>query len=109
MGDLLDQTLSFQFDQSTTSDGTVDAQAIDQDTNGDELVGGDFLQHLVVGGLVHDDSVVTLFLGLSLRPLLLLCLSTRNSLRSGSLINGLGEKSEERRERERELKTKKRQ
>lgn len=84
--DLLDQTLGFQILQSLTGDGAVDAQAINQNTDSDELVSGDFLHHLVVGGLVHEDGVFSLLLGLSLRPLLLLSFSTSRSFSSRSLL-----------------------
>lgn len=76
MNNLLDDSLSLQVDQSATSDGAVDTETIDQDTDGDEFVGGDFLHELVISGLVHNDGVLGLLLGLSLGPLLLFTLST---------------------------------
>jgi len=72
VADLLDQTLSLQIQESLASARTVDLQAVDEDGGGDELVGGNLLDHLGVGLLVHDGGVVGLLLGLTLRPLLLL-------------------------------------
>jgi hypothetical protein len=85
MANLLNDTLTLQIDQSTTSDGSIDTEAIDEDTNGDEFVGGDFFHELVISGLVHGDGVFSLFLGLSLGPLLLLSFSTGTSGFSRSL------------------------
>lgn len=66
VADLLDQTLSLQIQESLTSARTVDLQAVNEDSGGDELVGGDLLDHLGVGFLLHDGDVVNLLLGLSL-------------------------------------------
>jgi hypothetical protein len=65
---------------------------VNHDTNGDELVSGDLLHDLVVGGLVEDDSVVRLILGLSLGPFLLLGLASRGRGRLSSLFSSLPEK-----------------
>ena len=72
VADLLDQTLSLKVEESLAGAGAVDLQAIDEDGGGDELVGGDLLEHLGVSLLIHDGGVVGLLLGLTLRPLLLL-------------------------------------
>ena len=86
MADLLNDTLTLQIDQSTTSDGSIDTETIDQDTDGDEFVGGDFFHEFVESGLVHDDGVFSLLLGLSLGPLLLLSLGTSACRFSRSLL-----------------------
>ena len=55
-------------------------QPFTDDGGGDQLVRGDFLQQLVVGGLVEEDQVVQLVAGLSLGPLLLLGLAAASAL-----------------------------
>ena len=64
-------------------------QPFTDDGGGDQLVRGDFLQKLVVGGLVEEDQVVQLVAGLSLRPLLLLGLAASALLLLGLLGRSL--------------------
>ena len=66
----LDHSLGLQFGQSLAGSATVDLKTVHKNGDGDELVSGDFLHHLVHGGLVDGDGVVGLLLNLSLRPLL---------------------------------------
>ena len=73
--DDLDQVLVFQFSEGSTGERAVDAETVNQDGGGNELVGGHFLEQLVISGLVEDNGVVGLVLDLSLAPLL------QNSLR----------------------------
>lgn len=72
VADLLDQTLGFKISEGLASARSVDLHAVNEDSGGDELVGGDLLQDLGGGLLVHDGGIVDLLLGLSLRPLLLI-------------------------------------
>ena len=76
MRHLGDQTLRLHLIQQAAGQGAVDAMTVNHHTNGDQFVSRDFLHDLVVGGLVNDDGVLGLLLGLSLRPLLLLGLSS---------------------------------
>lgn len=55
---------------SSAGKGAVDAETVNKDGGRDQLVGGDLLHQLVVGGLVEDDGVVGLVLNLSLGPFL---------------------------------------
>ncbi len=55
---------------SSAGKGAVDAETVNKDRGRDQLVGGDLLHELVIGGLVEDDSVVGLVLDLSLGPFL---------------------------------------
>lgn len=64
------ETLSSQLADSETGKGTVDAETVDQDGGRNQLVGGDLLHELVVGGLVENDGVVGLVLDLTLGPFL---------------------------------------
>lgn len=75
VANLLDQPLGLKVSESLAGAGSVDLQAVNKDGGSDQLVGGDLLQHLGVGLLVHDGSMVSLLLGLALRPLLLLALA----------------------------------
>jgi hypothetical protein len=75
--DGLDQTLSFEFTNSNTSQRTVQLETINQNRLGDELVGRNFLEQTVIGRLIEDNQVVRLVLDLLGRPLLLGLLSTR--------------------------------
>lgn len=83
--DQLDQTLGLQLLEGNTGKRTVDAQTINQDRGGDQLVGRDFLVQLVIGSLVEADGVVGLFLDLTLGPLLLLLLAGSRLTRSSCL------------------------
>ena len=65
-----DDTLGSQLADSETGKGAADAETVNQDGGGDQLVGGDLLHELVVGGLVEDDGVVGLILNLTLGPFL---------------------------------------
>jgi hypothetical protein len=84
MANLLDDTLTLQLGQSATSNRSVNTETIDQNTDGDEFVGGNFFHELVISGLVHNDGVIGLFLGLSLGPLLLFSFSTAGACRFSS-------------------------
>jgi hypothetical protein len=75
--DSLDQTLSFELTDSNTSQRTVQLETINQNRLRDELVGRNFLEQTVIGGLIEDNQVVRLVLDLLGRPLLLGLLSTR--------------------------------
>ena len=83
----LDQTLLLQVQKSAASNRAVNLQAVNKDGRGDELVGRDLLDHLVISSLVHVDGVVGLFLGLSLGPLLLLLCSRSLQMIRKMLIN----------------------
>ena len=69
---LPDQALGIQLPQGLSGDGTANLKPFTDDGRSDELVSGDFLLQLVVGGLVEGDQIVQLIAGLSLGPLLLL-------------------------------------
>jgi len=71
-GDGDNDTLGSQLADSEAGKGAADAETIDQDGGRNQLVGGDLLHELVVGGLVEDDGVVGLILNLSLGPFLLI-------------------------------------
>jgi hypothetical protein len=71
LADALDQTLLFQHSQSTTSNGAIDTETIDDDGGGDELGSGDFLMQLIQGLLVEGDGIVGLVLDLSFGPFLI--------------------------------------
>ncbi len=64
--DQANQSLRSQFRDGLAGERSVDAQSIDKDRGGDELVCWDFLVQTLLGVLVKDDGVVCLFLGLSL-------------------------------------------
>jgi hypothetical protein len=72
LADATNGTFFFQMSDSGTSQRTVDAETINQDSGGDELVGWGFLDELIEDSLVENDGVVGLILDLSLGPLLLL-------------------------------------
>jgi hypothetical protein len=55
----------------------VDLHAVRDDGSGDELVGGDILQDLIVGLLVKDDRLLSVLLHLGLGPLLLKTSTTK--------------------------------
>lgn len=71
-GDGDDDTLVSELADGSAGKGAVDAETVNENRGGDELVGGNLLHQLVVGGLVEDDGVVGLILNLSLGPLLLI-------------------------------------
>lgn len=70
-GNLTDETLGHELVDGTAGERAVDLQTLGNDRGGDQLVGGDFLEELLIGGLIEEDQVVQLLLRLSLRPLLL--------------------------------------
>jgi hypothetical protein len=59
---LLDLAVCLEISESLAGERTVDLQAIDEGSNGDEAVGLDILLELVVGLLVEDNGVVGLVL-----------------------------------------------
>ena len=71
-GDGDDETLVGELTDGSAGKGAVDAETVNENGGRDELVGGNLLHQLVVGGLVEDDGVVGLILNLSLGPLLLI-------------------------------------
>ena len=91
--DGLDETLSLEVVDGTTSERTGDAELVADGGDGDGLLGRDLLEKLVIGLLVKEGGVVGLFLGLSLGPLLLLGFTTGCGslcdLFLGLLLNGL--------------------
>ncbi len=54
----LDQTLGLELQQYLSSSTSVNFHAIHQDSNGNELVSGNFLQKFVHRGLVNDHSII---------------------------------------------------
>ena len=70
-GNLTAETLGHELVDGTAGERAVDLQTLGNDRGGDQLVGGDFLEELLIGGLIEEDQVVQLLLRLSLRPLLL--------------------------------------
>ncbi len=82
--DGLDETLSLEVGDGTTSERTGDAELVADGGDGDGLLGRDLLEKLVIGLLVKEGGVVGLFLGLSLGPLLLLRKSTQEHCRNES-------------------------
>jgi len=69
-GDGDDVAQNDELADSSAGKGAVDAETVNKDRGRDQLVGGDLLHELVIGGLVEDDSVVGLVLDLSLGPFL---------------------------------------
>lgn len=69
-GDGSNETRLGQLADSNAGEGSIDAETVDQNGGRNQLVGGDFLHKLVIGGLVEDDGVVGLVLDLSLGPFL---------------------------------------
>ena len=78
-GDGDNETLGSQLADSEAGQGTADTETVDQDRGRNQLVGGDLLNELVVGGLVEDDGVVGLILNLTLGPFLY-WMTTKKSL-----------------------------
>lgn len=70
--DCLDLPLLLQMPDCNAGERATDLQPLDEDRLADETEGGDLLHDTVVGRLVNHDSVLSLVLDLSLRPLLLL-------------------------------------
>ena len=68
--DGLNQTLSFELTDGNTSQRTVQLETINQNRLRDELVGRNFLEQTIVGGLIEDNQVVGLVLDLLSGPLL---------------------------------------
>ena len=69
--DGLDEALLLEVSDALTGERTVDLEAIDEGSDGDEAVRLDVLHELLGGSLVEDDSVLGLVLDLALGPLLL--------------------------------------
>ena len=57
LDDALDLSLGTQVLDGATSEGATDLHTIGDDGRSDDLVVGNFLHHLVVGGLIEDASV----------------------------------------------------
>jgi len=74
VGNRFHKTLVNEFSDGTSSQTSVDLQSLRNNGGSDELGSGDFLQELIVGGLIEDDQVGDLLSGLGLGPLLLLLL-----------------------------------
>ncbi len=66
----LDQALRWQLGDATAGERSADLQTIGDNRRGDQLVGWDLLQQLLVCSRVHEHRVVQLITDLSLRPLL---------------------------------------
>jgi hypothetical protein len=73
MNDPLDLTFLLQMPNCHTRKAAIDLQPLDEDTLADEPEGGDFLDDTFVCRFVKGDSVLSLILDFSFRPLLLLC------------------------------------
>lgn len=69
----LDVSLLLHMSDSNASQAAIDLETFDENALADEFEGGDFLHDTVEGDFVESDSVLSLILDLSLRPLLLLC------------------------------------
>lgn len=69
--DTADLSCLLKVTDGTASKTGVDLHAIRDDGSCDEFVGGNILQHLIVGLLVINDSLFGVFLHLGLGPLLL--------------------------------------
>ena len=78
--DQLDQPLLAELTQASLGQRSTNLQPFRHNRWGDQLVGRDLLVQFVVRGLVEQDLVVELVADLSLRPLLLLGLSSGSSL-----------------------------
>ena len=77
---LPDEALLQQLGQCLPGQGAAHLKALAHDGGRDQLVRGNLLQELVVGGLVEENQVVKLVPGLALGPLLLLGLATAAAL-----------------------------
>ena len=86
----LDDTLGLQLAQSLAGNAAVDLQAVNHGGGGDDLGDGDLLHHLLGGGLVQEDGVVGLLLGLSLGPLLFLALASGGAARFVTSLKRVG-------------------
>lgn len=85
--DGLDDSLGLKVSEGTAGKRSSDLQSVNEDRDADHLVSGSLLEDSVVQWLVKDDVVLGLILDLSLRPLLLLGLS---SGLGGGGLSGLG-------------------
>ena len=88
---LADQTLLAELVQRLPGQRAAHLEPLAHDGRRDELVGGDLLQQLVVGGLVEEDQVVELVPGLALGPLLLLGLSAAGPVLGPLAHDGRGD------------------
>lgn len=76
LADHLNETLAFHFPEGLSGNGGIHLHTIHQDGWCDQLVSGNLLEQLIIGGLIQGDGIVGLLLDLSLGPLLLLGLAT---------------------------------
>ena len=72
MYDLPDSPFFLKVTDGETGQGTINFETFNENTLTDEFESGNFFKDTVVGGLVKRDSVYSLVLNLSLRPLLFL-------------------------------------
>jgi len=68
--DLANQTLRHEFIDGTAGKTAIDLETFRDEGGSDQFVGGNFLQKLVIGGLIKKDQIVEFLLRLSLGPFL---------------------------------------